>query len=332
MWRYHTFIMAVFLLLTTLLFLGCEKENINPEDEPTEEEKPEETLARGDLIKLYLSDIRIDSLESYVRRMEQMGTRFTYANNRRNVAITIRNRFIEFGYANALLDSFKVIYNNNEMWQYNVIATLPGTVDEDSVYIIGGHYDCINIKSDPLIFAPGANDNASGVATTLEVARVMKKRNFKPRCSIKFIAFGAEEKGLRGSWDYSNKATQRKEKISMMLNNDMVANWPGFAPGTWTINIIDYPDSEQIRRSAYGFCQTYTTLRPTTDNTYRDYSDSLPFSANGYRALFFISDADDPNYHTSNDIADNCNFNFCAEVARLNYAILLETNIQMPGE
>jgi Zn-dependent M28 family amino/carboxypeptidase len=50
---------------------------------------------------------------------------------------------------------------------------------------------------------PGANDNASGVAATLEIARVMKKFNFRPGYTIMFLAFGAEELGLLGSRDFA---------------------------------------------------------------------------------------------------------------------------------
>ena len=77
------------------------------------------------------------------------------------------------------------------------------------------------------LFVPGANDNASGVAAALELARVMRKNNFSPRNTIEFIAFGAEELGLYGSKAYAAQANGSSKKIKMMLNNDMIAYEPG---------------------------------------------------------------------------------------------------------
>lgn len=315
---------GLFLSIILVLLIGCNKE---------EEVDEIYQLSKSEEIKIHLSEISADSLESYVRWLENMGTRYLFANNHRDVALSIKNKFLDFGYNNAYLDSFSLtLYCSTLMktvttWQYNVVATLNGHVYPDSIYIMGGHYDCINNTGDSYTYAPGANDNASGVATTLEVARIMKYKNFKSRSTIRFIIFAAEEAGFYGSWDYSNKASVRGDKISMMLNNDMVAYWPGIEPGRWTLNIIDYPNSGSLQDYARLISSQYTTLLTTNDNTYSQYSDSYPFAQNDYKAVFFITNADDPNYHTDNDIADECNFEFCREVAKINHAILMELNM-----
>lgn len=324
--------LAVSLSLTTLFLTGCEEDSVYPDinqkDNDPEEETPPEPQTRTELINLHIAELNIDSLESYVRWLENMKTRFMYADNRREVARQILSRFFEFGFTNAYLDSFTMVYNNEDIWQYNVVATITGEEYPDSLYIIGGHYDCINNAGNSFVFAPGANDNASGVATTLEVARIMKEKKLKPRSSIRFIAFAAEEKGFRGSYYYANRARANDEKISVMLNNDMVAYWPGDEPGIWTLNIIDYKESLPLRHTADRICTEYTSLVTINDNTYRQYSDSYPFADNDFRALFFTSNAEDPNYHTYNDVADACNFDFCLEVAKLNYAFLVEMNME----
>ena len=170
----------------------------------------------------------------YVSWMEDMGTRFALADNHRNVAMAILKKFKMLGYSDTRIDSFMLdrTYANisYQQWQYNVIATLDGTVFPDSVCIIGGHYDNILKTGDPFSVVPGANDNASGVAAALELARVMKKNNFSPRNTIEFIAFGAEELGLYGSKAYALKANESSKKIKMMLNNDMIAYEPGTKP------------------------------------------------------------------------------------------------------
>jgi leucyl aminopeptidase len=290
----------------------------------------EEEAAREALVYKITGDVKADSIESYVTWMQSLGTRFALANTHRNVAMTIKNRFIGMGYTDTKLDSFSitkvykgVTYNQT---QYNVIATLEGNTPSDSICVIGGHYDDITGSGDPFTISPGANDNASGVAAALEVARVIKKNNFIPENTIKFIAFASEEQGLYGSNAYAGNALHTLVKIKFMLNNDMIAYQPGTDKTNWQVNIIDYNNSHFFRRYAENLCRKYTILKPYNDNTYSNASDSYPFYNNGYRALFFFSRVMDPNYHTINDIVSNCNFEYCSEIVKLNCAILVDKN------
>ncbi len=283
-------------------------------------------------IALIINNICEDSIQKYVEALENMDTRYALADNRRDVAMSILGKFASFGYTDIKLDSFQLnkYYAGTTYytWQYNVIATLPGTVYPDSISIIGGHHDSIidSGLGSPFNSAPGANDNASGVATTLEVARTLKKVNFQPKTTIKFVTFAAEELGLYGSYDYAGKAFQANSKIKMMLNNDMVAYWSNPDTSNWCVNILDYTNSTSLRKKAQEVCKLYTSLKTNNDNTYQEYSDSYPFALKGYKAIFFISNADDENYHTPNDLTTQCNFKFCREVAKVNCVLLIENN------
>jgi bacterial leucyl aminopeptidase len=311
--KYSAFIFA----LTSILF-SCNKEDDKVIDRP------------DPVIQDFVDEVNADSIKKYVQWLQDMGTRFALADDRKEVALKIKNRFIQLGYANTYLDSFLLNsnYNNTNYvtWQYNVVATINGTVWPDSVCIIGAHYDCITrLPNNSFIYAPGANDNASGVGATLETARVIKKNNFSPRTSIQFIAFCAEELGLLGSNNYANKIYGTGKRVRMMLNNDMVAYWP-VNQNNMRVNIIDYQNSTDLRRDAENVCQLYTSLSTNNDNTYQAYSDSYPFYLNGYKAIFFITDADDPNYHTTSDLVSNCNFDFCREVTKISCALLYKSN------
>ncbi len=303
-----------------MILASCAKE------QTLEEIRESKTL---DLIE----DIRTDSLESYVTWLQNMGTRFCLADNRREVAVEIRDKFRSFGYTTAYLDSFLLERNYRDieysLWQYNVIARLKGDQYPDSVSVMGAHYDSIlgGSESDPFSAAPGAHDNASGVAAALEVARVMKENNFTPDGSIEFVAFAAEELGLYGSWDYAAKASDSMMKIKMMLNNDMIAYEPSANMNEWKVNVLDYINSMNLKDIANRLAAKYTVLDTYTDNTLNKYSDSYLFSAYGYPALFFFKDADDPNYHSLNDIVDNCNFDYCREIVIISAAMLVEKNI-----
>jgi Zn-dependent M28 family amino/carboxypeptidase len=260
-----------------------------------------------------------------------MGTRFALAENRRNVAMNIKKRFERLGYTNVRLDSFPInkLYRDvsyYHIWQYNVIASITGSVNPDSICIIGGHYDNILKTGDPFTSAPGANDNASGVAAAIEIARVFQTNNYKPVNSIEFIAFGAEELGLFGSYYYSDYARLNSKKIKLMLNNDMIAFQPSSQKADWSVNIMDYDNSHNLRKEAEVMSGRFTNLKTYNYNTYNKQSDSYPFFVNGFKALFFISASSDPYYHTADDTVDKYNFEFCREIVKLNCAILIDKN------
>lgn len=301
-----------------ILFHSCSKEK------ELENESP---------ISVLVNDIKADSLQAFVKWMEGMGTRFSLADNHRKVAVNLKNKFISFGYSDVKLDSFWIsrTYSGTlyKQWQYNVIAKLEGTVYPDSVCIIGGHYDN-TLRSgtgNPFTTAYGANDNASGTAATLEVARVLKKNKFESRNTILFIAFGAEELGLLGSYAFADTAYKHSLKIKMMLNNDMIAYEPSSVKTDWVVNILDYDNSHDLRYKAQDLLHKYTVLNHTNINTYNKQSDSYPFSLKGYPAIFFFSNSSDPNYHTLTDVSGKCNFYYCAEVVKISCALLADANI-----
>jgi len=316
--RQTPFHFLLFLLLTVILLSTCTKDDDN------------DYTAKELLIIDLNEEINADSIRSYVEWLENMGTRFTLAENRKEIALKIKSKYISFGYDDTLLDSFMIskTYNGTfyQQWQYNVIATLQGSGIYDSISIIGAHYDNILNSGDPFLITPGANDNASGMAASLEIARVMKNKGFAPEGTIRFISFAAEELGLYGSYDYSGKARDRQENIKMMLNNDMIAYQKLNDRSAWVVNIITYDNSYGLRLKAEELCARFTDLSYRTDNTYSRYSDSYPFFLNGYKPLFFFSDVIDPEYHSLNDLASNCNFEYCREITKLNCSLLVDAN------
>ena len=275
-------------------------------------------------------EISADTLKAFVTWLQGFGTRFALSDGHRMAAVKIKNRFISLGYADTKIDSFWInkTYRsiNYQQWQYNVTATLNGSLGSDSISVMGGHYDNILSTGDPFTIVPGANDNASGVAAALEVARVMKKNGFFPKYTIKFVAFGSEELGLYGSNAYASDAKATLKRIRFMLNNDMIAYEPDNNSANWAVNIIDYSNSHYIRTEAERLCSKYTLLNYFTDNTHYNGSDSYPFFTNGYKALFFFSKNMDPNYHSLNDITANCNFNYCREIVKISCAMLVDKN------
>ncbi len=104
-----------------------------------------------------------------------------------------------------------------------VVATLKGETDRR--ILIGGHMDTINMvdrDSGLNAHAPGANDDASGTATALEVARVLSQKKWKN--TLVFVAFTGEEQGLYGSKALAERAVAENWKLEAVLSNDMVGN------------------------------------------------------------------------------------------------------------
>jgi len=106
----------------------------------------------------------------------------------------------------------------------NVIATLKGTnPDDDRIIVISAHLDSrATLDNDSTGYAPGANDDGSGVAAILELVRIMSTRKFSS--TIVFMAVSGEEHGLYGSKFMATKAKQENLNIIAMINNDMIGN------------------------------------------------------------------------------------------------------------
>jgi hypothetical protein len=112
----------------------------------------------------------------------------------------------------------------NETKLKNVVATLKGTnPDDDRIIVISAHLDSrAAADNDNTSFAPGANDDGSGIAAILELVRIMSARKFS--ATIVFMAVSGEEHGLYGAKYMAAKAKQEKWNIIAMLNNDMIGN------------------------------------------------------------------------------------------------------------
>ena len=113
----------------------------------------------------------------------------------------------------------------------NVLAILPGTDPADNrIYIVSGHYDSrASDVMDSKITAPGANDDASGTAAAMELARVMSKQKFN--CTLIFVAMVGEEQGLYGSTNLAKKAKELNWNVAGMITNDIVGNTYGMETG-----------------------------------------------------------------------------------------------------
>jgi Zn-dependent M28 family amino/carboxypeptidase len=206
----------------------------------------------------------------------------------------IFNEFQSLG-LNPVLDPFTY----NSATYYNVVATLPGKVNPNQVYIVGAHFDSVN--------NPGADDNASGVAGVVEAARVLSHYQFG--ATLKFIAFDREEQGLKGSYAYAG--AHSGDDIRGMISMDMIAYNP-LGPlhdqayvyhANATAPPIATELSNAITEYGNGLSATIAPLASAS-------SDHYPFYAQGFSSVLLIERNvwSNPNYHTAADSVDTANY------------------------
>lgn len=244
----------------------------------------------------------------------------------------------------------------------NVYAVLKGTTDPDRVYVISGHYDSMcTSPTDAKCDAPGANDDASGTAVSLELARVMSKRKFD--ATIVFMSVPGEEQGLLGATHYANEAAKAKVNIEAMFTNDIVGGVTSQknSPNRNRVRVFSegVPSNETAaeaaaRRSVGGendglSRQLARYIKEQSDryrkemkgfNAWMIYrrdrygrgGDHEPFLTNGYAAVRF-SEADEDfthqhqNVRTENgifygDTPEYVDFDYVANVCRINMVAL----------
>lgn len=188
---------------------------------------------------------------------------------------------------------------------YNVIAEKTGSEHPDISYIICAHYDSINDHGDPLVRAPGADDNGSGCAAVLEAARVLAP--YDADYTIKFILFSAEEIGLYGSKAYVQAAISANEQIAGVINLDMIGyENDDYGRVEFHTNFAQTALVDSMVAWAGAWNLPLVPKRTLT----RANSDHWPFLNAGYQALMVIEDTRDdfnPNYHSADDLPEYIN-------------------------
>lgn len=196
----------------------------------------------------------------------------------------------------------------------NVVATIPGTVSPEEILIVGAHYDSWSRGGTARVFAPGADDNASGTAAVMEVARVLAGRRFD--FTVRVVAFGAEEYGLHGSRYHAQAARARGDRIIGVLNLDMIG-YVDRPPEDLDLVVNAASEWLATRYAAVAARHAPLPISPLVDPTERA-SDHAPFWDAGYSALLAIEDraVTNPYYHRTTDTIETLDLAFATSVTR----------------
>jgi len=223
---------------------------------------------------------------------------------------------------------------------YNVVGTLSGSDPQAGYYVICAHYDATAVRTrgwdwrnDP---APGADDNASGVALLLESARVLAAQSFP--WSIRFIAFSGEELGTLGSRFYAEQAREGDEQILGVLNFDMI----GFNDLKDRLELVANPGSLWLVDEMRAVNERYDIGLDidVLEDGGAGLSDHAPFWARGYDAILGIEnylpiDSEtqgvvdgeyriNSQYHSVADAPDSLNFDLIRRTTQLAVATLAQ--------
>ncbi|MGW6739975.1 M28 family metallopeptidase [Streptomyces sp. NPDC055025] len=337
------------------------------------EERAATAQAPGRELRELLKEVDRDRIEATVRRLAAFGTRHTlstqddpergigaardwiYEELKRYAAASGGRMTVELqSYVQQPASRIPVATRIT-----NVVATLRGSVDPDRTYVVSGHYDSrASDVMDAVSDAPGADDDASGVAVAMELARVMARR--RPAATIVFAAVAGEEQGLYGAAHMAERFKAAGTNVLAMFTNDIVGS-PKADDGTrdpYSVRLFaegvptaETPQQADVRRSVGGENDSPTRqlarfVRDVADNDatgmnvrvvyrrdrYLRGGDHIPFLERGYAAARFTEPAEDYAHQHQDvrvedgrqygDLPEFCDFGYIARVARVNGAAL----------
>jgi Peptidase family M28 len=221
-------------------------------------------------IEKILSEISPANIEATIRKLVSFGTRHTMSSQDDPMrGIGAARKWIRAEFDRYSKDSGgRLLVSEDDFVQpaggritqetrlVNVVATLPGKQAEskDRLYVVSGHYDSIcSPGSDTACDAPGANDDASGTAAVMEMARVMSKYEFD--ATIIFMTVPGEEQGLVGAAHWAEDAKKKSLNIAAMFTNDIIGN---------TIGGNGVRDNRRVRLFSEGVPMTETQAEART--------------------------------------------------------------------
>jgi leucyl aminopeptidase len=217
--------------------------------------------------------------------------------------------------------------------QPSVIATIPGTgPHQNEIVVIGGHEDSINQSAmgSREMHAPGADDNASGVATVIEVFRVLVQSGFKPDRTLMFMTYAGEEVGLLGSQDIANRFRKEKKSVVGVMQLDMTG-FPG--AGDQVVFMTDNV-SPELTRFSQMLMDTYVKIRWSTDRCGYACSDHASWTKAGYPSVMPFEatmSTDNRDIHTTRDLITKLDFNHTRAFVKLGLSFMAELSVDAPG-
>jgi hypothetical protein len=245
-----------------------------------------------------LAQLQEANIRSTITGLAAFNNRYYTSSTGVDAANWLRSRWL--GYAQGRSDATVQLFPHAGWAQPSVVLTITGATLPSEVVVLGGHLDSINSSSPSTGRAPGADDDASGVASLTEAARVALATGYRPARTLKFIAYAAEEVGLRGSAEIANRHRSDGVNVVGVLQLDMT-NYKGS-----TNDIAIITDNTNATQNAFVGNLVDTYLGLPRANTACGYacSDHASWTRAGFVASFPFEaqmGQHNPTIHTAND-------------------------------
>jgi Iap family predicted aminopeptidase len=314
-----------------------------------------------DRINRLIDEVSIEHLTEHIQTLEDAGgtrSRLAFTPGVDSAAQYVKKVLDSYpGLTSVELDTFYIssaVAPYNTQPQVNVVATIEGRTHPEKIFVIGAHLDATADRDKDwtrqnwkTMEAPGADDNATGIASILELARIMSDEDlgFVNDFTIKLVAFGAEERGTEYSYDgnhhgsthFANKLVDEKKETIGMVSMDMI----GFNLDYNYASIVKQDNmkkksvtlGEKFYQANHDFSiGLITNKSPFATGTY---SDHQSFSDAYIPAILIIENAPwksnefyrpNPYYHTSNDTFETVNIELVKKITQLNLATMASYN------
>jgi hypothetical protein len=270
--------------------------------------------SRGSMVSNLVAQVSLDRLRVDILTLQNFKTRYASTAQCEAAGDFILQRFQQMGLS-AATDPFSFEGNYASR---NIVAVIPGKVAPARMILACAHYD--STSNNPRVSAPGADDNASGTAALLELARILATEKFD--FSIVLLCVSAEEWGLYGSAHYARQARQEGAEIIAVVNLDMIA-YPGSQQRV--LDVIGNRQSEWLADRFIAIAQPYVGLRLTkVIDPSLTWSDHSSFWDQGFAALCGIEDSNNPYYHRSSDTLETLDLFFATEAVQASLAAVAE--------
>ena len=276
-------------------------------------------------IREMLDQVNMDSLEATVQHLQDYQSRIWNSDNAFAASDWIAGRMQALGLEVEQQPFYANTWMGSGQAAPNVIGIQRGTLYPDVYVVCGSHFDSFSFEA---MYgggtAPGADDNATGVASVLESARIMTQYEFE--YSIVYCAYGCEEMGLYGSEAYASRCQQEGMDIIGYFNNDM----NGYLYGDQIHIDCIYPNSvEPIGTYYMNVGEVYYPELPIRHVNFNEGdSDHTSFNNHGYMGIYPFEDYEhySPYIHTPNDMIGMSvnSFEMGQQYCQMNIACLAE--------
>jgi leucyl aminopeptidase len=264
-----------------------------------------------------LLQLKIENIWATITALSAFTTRYYTSITGEQAAVYLLDRYQSYVGTREDITVEKFVHSG---WrQPSVIATIKGKTDE--VVVVGGHLDSASSGST----APGADDDASGSATVLEIFRVLATSGFLPERTLEFHGYAAEEVGLRGSQAIANAYKAQGVVVAGMMQLDMTAYVK--AQTTPTIVIITDYTSIPLNTFLRALVDEYSTTSWVNEPCGYACSDHASWNRAGYAASFPFEALNrnvNPDIHSTRDLITNLSKDHALEFAKVGLGFAVE--------